>query len=283
MSPSSPSPASLPCQLCDHSPLVEFCVPGRVTFWRCERCGLYQYGPQASDECHEQEEYHVSYSAQYGRKLHTAKTRLNRLAPHVTAEQPRLLDVGCGIGVVMEAAESRGWEAVGVDISRRIVDHCREKGLQCQRVATWDLPFENESFDVVTAWSVVEHVTNVRDVLREWHRVLRPGGVLAMDTSDAACLKARLLGARYRGIWVPGHTYTFTRRTLREFCRQAGFAEIRQPLIGRPIGMSLGEVALAAAYQAQYEIRNLLRIQKAFQLFLRKPAANAAQRNRAAA
>ena len=153
----------------------------------------------------------------------------------------------------------------------------------CQRVATWDLPFENESFDVVTAWSVVEHVTDVRDVLREWHRVLRPGGVLAMDTSDAACLKARLLGARYRGIWVPGHTYTFTRRTLREFCRQAGFAELRQPLIGRPVGMSLGEVAHAAAYQAQYEIRNLLRIQKAFQLFLRKPAANAAQRNRAAA
>jgi 2-polyprenyl-3-methyl-5-hydroxy-6-metoxy-1,4-benzoquinol methylase len=256
-------------------PLVEFCVPDRVTFWRCDRCGLYQYGPQASDECHEQEEYHASYSAQLGRKLHTATTRLNRIAPCISGKRPKLLDVGCGIGVVMEAAEARGWEAVGVDISRRIVDHCREKGLQCQRVANWDLPFENESFDVVTAWSVIEHVTDVRDVLREWNRVLRPGGVLAMDTSDAACLKARLLGTRYRGIWVPGHTYTFTRSTLREFCRQAGFVEVRQPLIGRPVGMSFGQTVLAAAYQVQYEVRNLLRVQKAFQLFLRKPQSSA--------
>lgn len=273
----SPSPTARPCQLCGHAPLAEFSVPARVTFWHCPKCGLYQDGPQASDACHEDEQYHASYVAQSGRKLHTAKTRLNRLAPLVTAECPRLLDVGCGIGVVMQAAEARGWEAIGVDISQRIVNQCRAQGLQAERVPDWNLPFDDESFDVVTAWSVIEHVADVRHVLREWFRVLRPGGVLAMDTSDAACLKVRLLGKRYRGIWVPGHTYTFTRPTLRAFCRQAGFVELRQPLVGRPRGMSLGELALAAAYQVQYDLRDLLRIQKAFQLFLRKPAAAAAE------
>jgi ubiquinone/menaquinone biosynthesis C-methylase UbiE len=215
--------------------------------------------------------------------LRTARLRLNRIASHVTAEQPRLLDVGCGIGVVMEAANARGWHGVGVDISHRIVEHCRQKGLECHRVSNWDLPFEDESFDVVTAWSTVEHVDNVSETLAEWYRVLRPGGVLAMDTSDAACLKVRLLGKGYRGIWVGGHTYTFTRPTLRAFCRRAGFQELPQPLLGRIANLSLSEAIVAAGYQLQYELRSRLALQKPFQLFLRKPARAAATAQQAAA
>ena len=97
---------------------------------------------------------------------------------------------------MLEAASLRGWNAVGADISRRAVRICRQKGFECHTVDGHELPFDDESFDIVTGWSIIEHVIDVSKTLIEWRRVLRSGGVLAMDTSDAACLKAKLLLCR---------------------------------------------------------------------------------------
>jgi len=205
------------------------------------------------------------------RKLRTATVRLNRIAPLLTADRISMIDVGCGFfGAMMEAADRRGWTAVGTDVGKAAVFHCRRRGYKCELCENGRLPFEDQSFDLLTAWNVIEHVEDVMESLAEFRRVLRVGGILAMETSNANCLKARVFGSRYRRFWPSGHTYTFPPLSLKQFVERAGFQVVRQPFVGRLSELPSSMTCYALGYQAQYELRRVLRIQKAFQLFARR-------------
>jgi len=89
---------------------------------------------------------------------------------------PRILDVGCGTGANLKMLAAHG-RAEGVDISSQAVDFCRERGLDSVRLgAAEQLPYENGSFDLVTALDVVEHLDDDVAGLREMRRVLRRDG-----------------------------------------------------------------------------------------------------------
>jgi ubiquinone/menaquinone biosynthesis C-methylase UbiE len=271
------------CQLCGNSQLEEFAVPNRSTWQLCRHCRLYQYGPADTVEGWDDETYHQGNERNRNRKLRTATVRLNRVGALVKGWAPRLLDLGCGIGNTLEAAVRRGWRAVGVEVSRRSIRKCRERGFDCYVIDGHRLPFTDESFDVATAWSVIEHVVDVRQTLDEVWRILRVGGVLAMDTSNAACLKVRLLQKKYRRFWVPGHTYAFSPKTLGRFLEEAGFTVVRQPFLGRWSDLSSAMACYAVGYQTQYELRRILGVQKAFQIFARKDSVEPVRQYRNAA
>ena len=93
---------------------------------------------------------------------------------------PRILDVGCGTGANLKMLAAYG-TAEGVDISPQAVDFCRERGLDSVKLgAAEQLPYENGSFDLVTALDVVEHLDDDVAGLREMRRVLRPDGRLLL-------------------------------------------------------------------------------------------------------
>lgn len=88
----------------------------------------------------------------------------------------RILDVGCGTGGNLELL-SRFGDVEGVDISEEALAFCRTRGLaKVRRGAAERLPYEDRSFDLVTALDVVEHLDDDLAGLREMRRVLRPGG-----------------------------------------------------------------------------------------------------------
>ncbi len=196
--------------------------------------------------------------------------RLNRAAAVLEAKTPQLLDVGCSVGVTLEAADRRGWNAVGVDVSGAAVRYCNERGLKAIKVENERLPFDDESFDVLTAWHVIEHVADVRRTLAEWRRVLRVGGLMVLETPDASCFKVRMKGASYRKFWAPEHTYTFEPNTLGPFVEQAGFEQISRPWVGRLSDLSPRMAAYAVAYQAYHGLRCAIGVEKAFQIFARR-------------
>jgi 2-polyprenyl-3-methyl-5-hydroxy-6-metoxy-1,4-benzoquinol methylase len=229
------------------------------------------------------EEYHSGYERHRRKKLRTAAVRLNRIAPLIRTDAPRLLDVGSSVGCIVEAALDRGWEAAGADVSEQAVQFCRERGLRCEQFDGRTLPFPDSSFDVLTSWHVIEHVADVEQALAEWYRVLRPGGVMALETPDASSPIVRLRGAKYRKFWAPEHSYTFTPRTLRAFVERAGFTLLPRPILGRLGALSPGMAAYAVGYQMYHGIRAAAGISKAFQIFARRPDETAGQQLRAAA
>ena len=258
------------CQLCGHAPLVEFVVPGSTTLWRCAGCGLYQNGQLVDSSAYEAQ-YHNGYERSRAKKLRTAALRLTRIAPLVRVESPRLLDVGSSVGCVIEAALNRGWQAMGIDVSESAVESCRERNLPCRVFDGRTVPFPDRTFDVLTSWHVIEHVADVEETLAEWFRVLRPGGVIALETPDASSPIVRLRGQSYRKFWAPEHTYTFTPRTLAAFIEQAGFEVVARPIFGRLSEQSAGMAAYAIAYQGYHGLRKLAGVSKAFQVFARRP------------
>ena len=94
----------------------------------------------------------------------------------VTDRRPRILDVGCGTGANLLLLSKFG-EAEGVDVSEDALAFCRERGLDKVRLgAGEELPYEDGSFDLVTAFDVVEHMDDDLAGLSECVECLRPGG-----------------------------------------------------------------------------------------------------------
>jgi len=90
----------------------------------------------------------------------------------------RILDVGCGTGANLKMLAAYG-KAEGVDISPQAVDFCHERGLNSVKLgAIEQLPYESNSFELVTALDVIEHLDDDIAGLREMRRVLRPDGRL---------------------------------------------------------------------------------------------------------
>jgi SAM-dependent methyltransferase len=103
---------------------------------------------------------------------------LDRYLGHNGSHERRILDVGCGTGTMLTYLAAFG-RAEGVDIDEEAIGYCRERGLENVRLGEADkLPFDDGTFDLVTALDVVEHLDDDGSALREMRRVLRQGGLL---------------------------------------------------------------------------------------------------------
>jgi SAM-dependent methyltransferase len=128
----------------------------------------------------------------------------------------RVLDVGCGTGTMLSYLGRYG-QAEGVDADEQAVRFCHERGLdRVQRVENGSLPFEDATFDLVTALDVIEHIEDAPGIARELHRVLRPGGTLLVSVPA------------YQWMWGPQddishHQRRYVAKDLRSLLVQAGF------------------------------------------------------------
>lgn len=100
---------------------------------------------------------------------------LQRILDSGNSSDPGILDVGCGTGANLEMLRDFG-SATGVDVSEEAIQYCRDKGLNVKKGSAEKLPFEDASFDLVTALDVIEHLDDDVGGLKEMFRVTKPGG-----------------------------------------------------------------------------------------------------------
>ena len=111
-----------------------------------------------------------------------------------------MLDVGCGVGQVVEALNQSGVHALGVDISHPNIDRALARGVTCQCYNGKRLPFEDGHFTAVGAFNVLEHVDDPSGFLDELVRVTRPGGVVVVSSPNFfRCIGFRDYHPRMRG------------------------------------------------------------------------------------
>ena len=89
------------------------------------------------------------------------------------------LDFGCGTGVLQELFEKRfKGHGYGIDTSEKAIRYCKKRGLKRVKVFNGKkIPFEKDSFDLITAMDVLEHIKDDTNILKEFKRVLVKGGV----------------------------------------------------------------------------------------------------------
>ncbi|MEE2789019.1 MAG: class I SAM-dependent methyltransferase [Myxococcota bacterium] len=101
------------------------------------------------------------------------------LEPHCPGAD--VLEVGCGTGLILQRVAPIARRAVGLDISPRMLERARQRGLDTVEGTATELPFEDGSFDLVYSFKVLAHVEEIQVALGEIARVLRPGGLGLLD------------------------------------------------------------------------------------------------------
>ena len=211
-----------------HAPVAEAFAPSRHETGRhgdllaCVECGTVQQPLlPAGDELHElyRDMSDEAYLGEEAGRRATAAHLLDLIGAQVAAG--RLLDVGCGHGLLLDEARSRGYETVGLELSRSAARHAREAlGLDVH-----EQPVESfvdlDGFDVVVLADVIEHLDDPVAAVDRCAGLLRPGGVLCVVTPDPSSMTARIAGRRWWG-FVPAHACLLPRATLRELLAARG-------------------------------------------------------------
>ena len=205
------------------------------TYVACEDCGHVWIDPRPSvdalDVIYPPTYYAYNYQ-QISPLLRRGKEVLDALKMRqilkLCARTPeRYLDVGCGDGRYLEALARRGVtrsNLFGLELDEKVVAGLQERGLQayCERVETCDR-FDEESFDLITMFHVIEHVESPRLVVERLADWLRPGGVAALETPNIASLDARLFrSGTWGGYHIPRHWHLFAPETFTRLVESCG-------------------------------------------------------------
>ncbi len=107
-----------------------------------------------------------------------------------------VLEVGCGTGLLLERIAGFARSARGVDLSPRMLERARDRGLDVSEASATSLPFSDDAFDVACSFKVLAHVPDIRGALAEMARVTRPGGVIVAEFYNPYSLRglAKRLG-----------------------------------------------------------------------------------------
>jgi SAM-dependent methyltransferase len=148
------------------------------------------------------------------RTAHRRLDVIDRILPH---SRRRLLDVGCGTGVFLDAARDRGWLTSGIEPSPYAADQAQRRGHSVRtRAIESAAPDPKEPrCDCVTLWDCLEHVSDPLAALRASADRLEVGGVLALSTGDVVSLCAWLSGKRWHLYNLPEHLFFFSPRSLK--------------------------------------------------------------------
>lgn len=182
----------------------------------CERCGLGHTDPQPAD-----------LSPYYGARYHGGRhsftdawciaRRLRFLHQATGGRAGKLLDVGCGDGRFLEAAQGLGWRGHGTEMNP---EPPRKRGFIVERAI--DATAAHGPFEAITFWHSLEHFRDPRAAVKSASTLLAPGGTLLIAVPDAGGFQARASGAHWFHLDVPRHLFHFTRGSLEQLLQGLG-------------------------------------------------------------
>ena len=210
---------------------------------RCDSCGLWRSCPRLSAkqliEFYENNYYsneiqeggHYEHWGEQHKDVWAvnAASVLKEAKSHgLGAGRLRLLDVGSGHGFFLEQCVALGMDARGIETSPHAVTYSREKMKLDVREMPLDTLPENELYDVITLWGVLEHVPQPLETMRQVLRHLRPGGMTWVMTPNTDAMERMLKGPNYFNFLNKSHLTHFHQRTLKALLERAGFVRVKR-------------------------------------------------------
>ncbi|MBP1991140.1 class I SAM-dependent methyltransferase [Paenibacillus eucommiae] len=132
-------------------------------------------------------EVHTIMAASYNQEPHFKPENRQKVKEKLIelreASGPKLLDVGCGTGFIIDLAKDLFDEIHGIDVTQAMLDQVdiSNGNITLYNSPAETLPFNDDSFDMATAYSFIHHVHDYTLVLKEIFRVLKPGAIFYVD------------------------------------------------------------------------------------------------------
>ncbi|MEW6355867.1 MAG: class I SAM-dependent methyltransferase [Planctomycetota bacterium] len=220
------TPETQICAICSSAKIRPWKVISGRRLARCGACGLGFLDapptPQEMAHLYDEPYFHSVCVETKSRAEHSAAGRIALVERFKTPGA--LLDVGCGTGGFLAEAARRGWEVKGIEVSTWAAEEARRRlGVNVIAKSATEADFPEGTFDVVTFWDALEHLSQPGTVLRRCRRWLKPDGVLVIRIVNCGSYDARVLGMRWSGWAVPYHLFHFSPDSLRAALRAAGF------------------------------------------------------------
>lgn len=219
-------------------------LPRPFSVDECSSCGLRRLNPQPTVAAYEllySKDYfteglgtnHAPFMTMSENKVDYFKEKL-RVIEQLCPKKGKILDVGASMGHFIFGAKMSGWDVMGIDVSDWAIKYAREKfGVEIRKgeIVNADLP--SGEFDVVTIMHTLEHLSNPRRALESINRVLKRGGLIAIEVPNQfndlftlSTLPYQLYATRGQPpLFV--HTFFFTVRTLAHLVKTTGFEIVK--------------------------------------------------------
>ncbi len=232
------SPVSLvevSCNICNSTAEEIISKTGTGNIVRCKKCGLLYRNPRLSDRDEIDKYKHQIYDESYGLVEDKSKKEifvsiLNKLEHY----KGKILDIGCADGYFLALARERGWEPYGIEISDFLLRKARESlgGKQIIGVPLKMANFPPNSFDVISMWDVLDHLTDPLGELIEIRRILKKKGLLIIRVRNMSfhilmniLFKKNLLGIIKKPTIF--HLYGFNNKNIKVLLEKANLSKLK--------------------------------------------------------
>jgi 2-polyprenyl-3-methyl-5-hydroxy-6-metoxy-1,4-benzoquinol methylase len=127
------------------------------------------------------------------------------------SEKGKLLDIGAGTGDFLMVAKNDGWQITGIEPGEKPKNIAIKKGVA---FANNLAELENNSFDVITMWHVLEHVPDLELQIKELKRLIKPNGTILIAVPNFKSYDANYYGTYWAAFDVPRHLWHFSKTAI---------------------------------------------------------------------
>lgn len=216
------STGKVACPLCGSSRVAPLFTKRQTAYWACAACTFRfatpDVNPNLTQTLDGYEDAYLQYLAPDASDSVNFEALYRWMAGLAMLEGTRLLDVGAGSGKLVRFLRGRGIDARGIEPSRALFDRFLAGHAEFTPVTLDQLHASApQTFDIVTAFDVIEHVPDPAGFLRAVSTCLKPGGTFFASTPDVESLTAKLFGRR----WHFYHAYHLSYLGPRTIARAA--------------------------------------------------------------
>lgn len=215
----------------------EFLTKETFKIYECEQCGLLYTLPRPEKDkigaYYKSEDYYSHQENKKGLipKIYEAVKSVNLKAKYKMATEGlntgSVLDIGCGVGDFLHTMEQKGWSTTGIEPSED-AKAIAQKRMKSNILAPEQIEkLDDESFNLITMWHVLEHVDDLKTEINHLHRILKKGGKLVLALPNYQSFDAQ----HYKEFWaaydVPRHLNHFSQKSISNIFSHSGLNLIK--------------------------------------------------------
>ena len=226
------------CPNCNNKSYKKILTEDKLEIVKCSLCGLiYLLNPPDEKELYEKyydiifkpNDYSIDSKFEFLSEIFLInRQRLEFFKKNKLSG--KLLDYGCGSGLILKTISKSFNDFEGVDVSQKALDFAKnEFGLMVFNKSADELLEEKKKYDIITLFHVVEHFINPVSELKKIYQLLNNGGLCFIEVPNFNSIKFRLSGCNWKGGNHPlYHRSFFTPKSLQDTLKRSGFNKYKR-------------------------------------------------------